>query len=63
MQKNWKKFVTDFNDNFSELYVESFILRFRSQFGDKDLFYNLLYANNELQRTIFAKIIRKSKEK
>ncbi len=37
MEKDLKKFITEFANNFSELYVETFLLRYQSKFDINNL--------------------------
>ena len=37
MEKDLKKFITEFSNNFSELYVETFLLRYHSEFDINNL--------------------------
>ena len=54
MEKNVEVFVKEFTDNFSELFVESFFIRYMSNGSEKDL----LIAIKEAKKLLNQKLNR-----
>lgn len=52
MDRDIKKFINEFTKNFSELYVESFCLRFLSDFDKNKLLESIRKTNELLNKRI-----------
>ena len=52
MEKRVNDFVKEFTDNFSELYVESFFIKYLSEYDKKDLLETIQLTNKKMQQKI-----------
>ncbi len=56
MEKKVKDFIEEITDKFSELYVETFLIRYLSDYKEHDLIETLKNANTKLKTKIKIRI-------
>ncbi len=61
MNKKINDFLEEFSDNFSELYVETFLIRYLNNFNENELITNIKELNN-LTNTKIKKLFAKKLE-
>ena len=59
MNKNIKKFIEEFSNSFSDLLVESFIIRYLEHFDRKELFEVFKLTNKKINEKTYEKIVKK----
>lgn len=59
MKREIKEFIEEFTNNFSELYVESFFIKFLSEYNQNALLDSILEVNKNLKDKIKKNFIKK----
>lgn len=57
---NKKIFIEEFTTKFSELFIDSFCIKYINDYGNKDIKNNILKARKILNKKINKKIIKKN---